>query len=466
MTKRDFLKTAGLGLIAAPGVLSALPASTPAPAPFGAGLPVEGEWDVAIAGGGPSGIAAAISAARQGAKVLLIERYGVLGGMLTLGHVAPLLGSTAKNPFIDDEMIGVLRGAEQAPPGRTRNGREIYFDNDAAKARLHEVVAQSGAEVFLQTPVVGVTKDGSRLAGIVVATPRGLALVKAKVFIDSTGDGNLSFFAGAPFEMGRPSDGRWQPATIEFCLENVDEAVGLFAAGGSDPVTLPNGKPYREVRAEAHARGELPKNVTVVNLHAAARKGERIVNATQANGYDPLNPREIGAAMLELQRQIPQVVAFLRNRIPGYESCRVKTSASTLGARETRRVMGDYVLADADVELGARFDDAIVHEAWFLIDIHNPAGGGQAEGRARTPKAYDIPYRCLLPRGVEGLLTAGRCISGTHRAHASYRVMCIAMAIGQAAGIAAALSVRENVTPRELAPARVRQTLASLGVLL
>ena len=466
MTKRDFLKTAGLGVIAAPGILSALPPLTPAPAPFNGDLPLAGEWDVAIAGGGPAGVAAAVWAARTGAKTLLVERYGVLGGMLTLGHVSPLLGMTAKNPFIDDEIINLLRSPENAPPGRTRNGREIYYNHEGAKACLHEIVAKSGADIFLQTPVIGVTKDGSRLSGLVVSTPRGLALVKARVFIDATGDGNLAFLAGAPFEMGRASDGRCQPATLEFCLENVDEARGLFAFGGSDPVTLPDGKPYRELCAEARARGELPEFVSIVRLHPAASKGERNVNATQANGFDTLDPLEISAAMLELQRQIPRIVAFLRKHVPGYENCRVKSSASTLGVRESRRVMGDYMLADADVEHGARFADAVVHEAWFLIDIHNPAGGGQAEGRSRIPKSYDIPYRCLLPRKVEGLLTAGRCISGTHRAHASYRVMGIALALGQAAGVAAALSVQKGVTPRQVDPAHIRQVLASHGVAL
>ena len=144
----------------------------------------------------------------------------------------------------------------------------------------------------------------------------------------------------------------------------------------------------------------------------------------------------------------------------------LKTSASTLGVRETRRIIGEYVISDNDVENGNHYDDAVVHNAWFLIDIHNPSGGGQAEGHSKQAKPYDIRYGSLLPLGVENILTAGRCISGTHRAHASYRVMAICMATGEAAGIAAALSIKENVNARELDVKKIRAALTEKGVML
>ena len=144
----------------------------------------------------------------------------------------------------------------------------------------------------------------------------------------------------------------------------------------------------------------------------------------------------------------------------------MKSSGSTLGVRETRRIMGDAMVTDHDVETGGRYPDAVVHRAWFLIDIHNPSGGGQAEGHSQPAIPYDIPYGALLPRGVEGLLTCGRCISGTHRAHASYRVMFVCFATGQAAGIAAALSAQKGLTPRQLGPAEVRRCLREQGVKL
>jgi hypothetical protein len=425
---------------------------------------------VVIAGGGPSGIAAAISAARQGVKVLLLERYGILGGMLISGQVNLLLGSTGPNSFLD-EIISLIQAPGQTPPGNTDNGREVYVDLEGSKTRLLEAVKQSGAEVYLQTTVIETVKEegaaaaGCALTALVISTPTGPAMVRAKTFVDATGDGFIAFMAGAPFKTGR-EDGRCQPTTLEFCIEGVDETKAITCFGESDPVTLPDGTPYLKLCADAHERGELPKNVSIVRLHPAAYRGERNVNATQANGYDTLTLDGIIAADYELRQQIPRVVSFLNKHVPGYEHCRVKFSASTLGVRETRRITGEYMLSDADVEGGASFDDAVVHDAWYLIDIHNPTGGGQAEklDNLFKTKPYDIPYRCLLPLGVENLLTTGRCISGTHRAHASYRVMGIAAALGQAAGIAAALSSKAGIPPRKLEVKELQKALQRQGV--
>jgi len=420
-----------------------------------------GTWDVIVAGGGPAGIGAAISAARQGSKVLLLERFGILGGMLTSGHICPMLGMTGPNSFID-EIIALISGNGIVTPGHTRNGREIYIDLEAAKLNLLEAVKQSGAELYLQSQVIDVVKNDSYLEALVVSAPTGPAMIKGKNFIDATGDGYVSFMAGAPFEVGR-EDGLCQPTTLEFCLEGVSpDAITCY--GDSDTVTLPDGYPYNMLCREANARKELPENVTIVRLHPTSFPGERNVNATQANGYNTLTPEGITGAEIELRRQIPRVVSFLRNHVPGYENCRVKSSATTLGVRESRRILGEYVLSDRDVENGAAFPDAVVEKAWFLIDIHNPTGGGQAEGQAKSAKAYDIPYRSLLPLKVDNLLTAGRCISGTHRAHASYRVMGIAFAIGQAAGVAAALSVQTDRSLRELEIKALRDALKKQGM--
>ena len=173
---------------------------------------------------------------------------------------------------------------------------------------------------------------------------------------------------------------------------------------------------------------------------------------------------QLYTAEVELRNQIEKVIEFLRKYIPGYENCMLKTTASTLGVRETRRIMGEYIINDSDVENGNHYSDAVVHNAWFLIDIHNPSGGGQAEGHSKMATPYDIRYGALVPLGVENLLTSGRCISGTHRAHASYRVMAICMATGEAAGIAAALSIKNNVTPRKLDAEQVRNELSKKGV--
>lgn len=426
---------------------------------------IEIQYDVVVAGGGPAGIAAAVSSARCGARTAMIERFGIVGGMLTSGYVQPILGKT--EPWtMYHEICGLLEfGHEDTEKQITRNGSEIHADIEEAKYRLLRFADDNKVDVFLQTAVADVVCQERRVTGLVISTPLGLCTIHAEIFVDATGDGFVAYSAGAEHEVGR-DDGKCQPVTVEFTLSGVDETRGLTCFGGSDPVTLPDGRRFSELCSEACRRKELPQNVSIVRLHRTFYNGERQVNATQANGFDTLTASGIIGAELELRGQIDKIVNFLQRNVPGYERCAVKASGSALGVRESRRIMGDYVLTDKDVESGSRFPDAVVHKAWFLIDIHNPSGGGQAEGHSRNAKPYDIPLRCLIPRGVDGLLLAGRCISGTHRAHASYRVMGIAMATGQSAGIAAALCAQQKKTTRELNYKDVQKALTDQGARL
>jgi hypothetical protein len=345
----------------------------------------------------------------------------------------------------------------------THNGAEISVDLEETKYRLLKLCVDNGVYVYLQTVVADVLKEGNRITGLKVCMPTGLQELKAKVVVDSTGDGFAAALAGAPFEIGRASDGKCQPVTLEFTVENVDESIGITVWGGSDPVKLPDGTKYTDACKAANARGELPENVTIVRLHRTANPGERNVNATQVNGRDTLTVEGIVESDLLLREQIPPIMEFMRKTAPGFANARVKSVANTLGVRETRRFIGEYMIQDADVEQGARFEDVVVHKAWFLIDIHNPTGGGQAEKRAKQATPYDIPYRSLVPKEIDGLLLSGRNISGTHRAHGSYRVMGVALATGQAAGIAAALSVKENCVPRQLDYHLIQKALAEYG---
>ena len=275
---------------------------------------------------------------------------------------------------------------------------------------------------------------------------------------------------GAEIKMGRESDGKVQPCTIEFVVENVDEGIAISAWGGSDPVKLPSGEfagiEYRELCKLKNKEGELPKNVTIVRLHRTFYEGERSVNATQVNGIDSTDPHDVAMAEVDLRSQIGSIHSFLKKYVPGFECCTIKGSASTLGVRESRRVCGIDSVEDADVENGNKRADAVVHNAWFLIDIHNPAGGGQAEGHSQPAKPYDIPLGALIPKGVKNLLTAGRCISGSHRAHASYRVMSICMATGEAAGITAALALKNGTCVDKVSASEVQQVLTHRGVKL
>lgn len=423
-------------------------------------------YDVVVAGGGPAGLCAAVEAARAGAKCALLERFGGLGGMLTSGAVQPILGSVEPGTMYD-ELTGLfLQNHPEIAVPRTRNGREVPVDVEEVKSILPGFAADAGVDVYLLCPVVEAQTEGGRILSVVAAPPEGMTRFVAPVFIDATGDGSLAVLAGAGYAVGREADGKCQPGSIEFLLSGVDESVALSCFGGSDPVTLPDGRRYAEVCKAACASGELPENVSIVRLHRTARPGERNVNATQANGFDYLDARAVARAELLLRGQIGQIVKFLQKNVPGYAHCVVKSSGSTVGVRETRRIFGLQTITDRDVETGAHCADAVVRDAWFLIDIHNPAGGGQAEKHSQPAIPYDIPYGALVCRDVRGLLLAGRCISGTHRAHASYRVMAICMATGQAAGAAAALCAKAEKTPDELDFRAVRRALINSGCML
>jgi len=415
-------------------------------------------YDVIVVGAGPAGICAAVSAAREGALVALIERYGVVGGNLTAGYVGPILGSVGSGTM-RDELCNLLGVKDNDWIGE--NGRAHDFES--AKYLLGEfIAAEKNIEVFLQCSVFDVIKDGNRVKGIICASNEGPLRFEAPVTVDCTGDGIVAFLAGAECQKGR-EDSLMQPVTLEFTIDCVDESKGLICIGDVDDVQL-DGRRFLDWCKDKAEEGVIPKNLAAVRLHPCLDKGRRQVNTTQANGVDITKISQIFPADLELRRQINLLTSFLRENLPGYENVRVIGSGSTTGVRESRRVIGDYVITAEELAEGCRFEDVIVHNAHFIVDIHNPAGAGQAEEKIQYCKPYDLPYRCFLPKGLDGLLTAGRCISGTHRAHASYRVMSICMAMGEAVGVAAAMSVKNNCGPRSLDVNIIQNILIDRGI--
>ena len=308
--------------------------------------------DVLVAGGGPAGICAAVAAARQNMNVILVERYGVVGGNLTLGNVSPILGKVSEGTMYDEIISLLSEKHNDEEKIETRNGKEIHIDSEEAKGILIKFLYDNNVKVLLQTPVVDVILNENTINGVIVNTPMGLKAIKAKRVIDATGDGMIAYLCGCDYKVGRDGDGLTQPVTLEFTVHNVDETKAILCFGGSDPVKLPDGRKYSEFCVECEKNGVLPKNVSIVRLHKTFYKGERNVNATQLNGFNALNEEEYYAAEVELRIQIEKIVDFLRKYIPGYENCEVKTTASTLGVRESRRIMGEYVINDSDVENG------------------------------------------------------------------------------------------------------------------
>ena len=389
--------------------------------------------------------------------VALLERYGVPGGNLTCGHVGPILGMVGKGTM-RDELMALLEVPDNDMIGRVG----VAHDMQRAKTVLTEFIHHENIEVYLQTMAADALVEDHRVTGVVISTKEGLLALEGKVVVDATGDGDVAAFAGCQIEKGR-EDGLMQPVTLEFTLDNVDEDRGVICIGDVDDVEF-NGQRFLDYCKQCAQKGMLPEHLAAVRLHPTVHKGERQVNTTQANGVDSTKIEDLYPAELALRGQIDTLIRFFRENLPGYENCKYIASGTTTGVRESRRVVGEYLITAEELAAGKRFDDVVVHRAEFIVDIHNPAGAGQAEEKIQYVVPYDLPYGCFVPKGVDGLMTAGRCISGTHRAHASYRVMSICMAMGQAVGVAAALCARQGCQPRELDVKALQKELTALGV--
>jgi ribulose 1,5-bisphosphate synthetase/thiazole synthase len=420
-------------------------------------IPLLEEYDVAVVGSGPSGVCAAVAAARSGVKTCILERYGILGGNMTSGHVGPFMGKTSEGTYAAE--INRIAGSP-LPIGQRAH------DFERLKSFLPSWVAASGVKIFLQTQMIDVVMDSNRIKNLVAASPEGIFALSAKIVVDATGDGLTAFLAGAPYEKGREGDKLVQPVSVMFTLSGIDEeSVAVdYAQDYSDRFKGKAGGEFRDICKIASAAGLLPASASFVRLYKTRRGGERVINATHKNCIDGTKTDDIAAAELELRDQIIHIVDFLRGNIQGFTSSYVSGSASTLGVRESRRIIGDYILTEDDLCQGRKFDDVVVHDAQFILDIHGIKSGGQDRDTQVNP--YDIPYRCLLPQKTDNLITVGRCISGTHVAHSSYRVMNIVMPIGQAGGTAAALSVHHGCKPRNLDVKLLQKKLQEMGVRL
>lgn len=424
---------------------------------YGRHIPVRKRYDVIVAGAGPAGICAAVSAARAGAKVALVERYGVVGGNLTIGHVGPILGMVGRGTM-RDELVRLLGVPDNDMIGEVG----VAHDVERAKRVLAQFVRHENIDVYLQTMVADAVMSGDAVQGLLLSSKEGMFALTAAVTVDCTGDGDVAFFAGAAYEKGR-EDGLMQPVTLEFTIDGLDEERAVVCIGDVDEVQL-NGEKFLDFCRRCGAEGKLPEHLTAVRLHRTTRPGERQVNTTQMNGIDSTQVNDLFPAEVALREQIELLINFFRENLPGYEGCRLVSSGATVGVRESRRILGEYVITAEELAEGKRFEDAIVHRAEFIVDIHNPAGAGQAEDHIQYVTPYDLPYRCFVPRRIENLLVAGRCISGTHRAHASYRIMSVCMAMGEAVGLAAAMCARQGVAPRQLEVRALQDALTARGI--
>ena len=416
-------------------------------------IPVRHRPDVLVIGSGPAGMAAAISAARMGAQVLVVEQCGTPGGISTAGMMSHWTGTCGSTLYHE-----ILRRAGER--NLFSKEKTVTIDPEQLRTLYFEMLAEAGASIQLYTFAADVIKEGNRVTGIFTESKSGREAILARVIIDASGDGDIAARAGVPYTLGREEDGKMQPATVMFKVGGVDTERAVFLPSFESTYETPRGE------LQALARQHLPAPAGHVLLYRSTLPGVVTCNMTNCTDIDGTDVRDLTRAEAVCRSQMNAIVDFLRTYVPGYENCYLLTSASLCGIRESRHFHGKYTLTESDILNARVFEDAVVYDAWFNFDVHNLTGSGldPTGQQKKFPQkhGYTIPYGCMVPEMVEGLLLCGRNISGTHLAHSNFRVMPICVGIGQSCGIAAALAVRDGILPSAVSAADIQAHLRDL----
>ncbi len=410
--------------------------------------------DILVCGGGCAGTAAALAAARTGAKVILVEKAPFAGGIITsvgLPYFDGIADIKTKRVVVKGIALELLsKSGVCAPDAKTVKIHNPTIPNTFEFKILLDRLLQERKEnltVLFNTMVCGVSSDGGRIRSVTVANKDGLTEIEAKTVIDCSGDADVAAWAGAPFEQNKEV----QPLTLHFRIGHVKSTPTL-------------GKDCKEALARAQAAGELP-HYYGPGIMFLFGKDEIYVHGVRVPA-DPTNAADLSRAEMQGRADAHAMFRAWKRDIPAFSESYFLEAYPWIGVRESRRITGQYVLNEDDLMKGNRFDDAIATGCWYL-DLHpNKTTVGSANDFAPEkvqPAPYDIPYRSLLPQKIENLLVAGRCHSATRGAHASTRVTVTAMAMGEAAGVAAAMAVKGNTSVQEISGVKVREALEKVG---
>lgn len=439
--------------------------------------------DVLVVGGGPAGLGAALGAADAGGRVVLAERYGFLGGNATAALVMPLMSFHTDRPVLEsgeaklfptdhgpgEPVVGgiLLRLLERLIAARgairpsSETGYVVPFDPELFKGVALDLLDEAGVSLLLHSFASDPLVRDSRVEGAIFETKSGPLVVRARAVVDATGDGDIAARAGAAYEIGREADGLVQPMTLMFRVADFErEAFLAYAREHPDQWRGVHG--LWELVRKATEAGELDLAREDILFFATPRPREVSVNSTRVTGVLGTDVWDLTRAEWNGRRQMRQITAFLQKYVPGFEDSYAVQGGVQVGVRESRRIKGEYQLSAADIIGARKFPDVIARGA-YPVDIHNPTGKGTILKKLPPGEAYDVPLRCLVPQQIENLLVSGRCISGTHEAHSSYRVMPICMATGQAAGVAAAFAARTGKDVRDLQVNAVQDELLRQG---
>lgn len=443
-------------------------------------------YDVVIIGGGPAGTAAAIASARNGARTLLVEQNGCLGGMLTMAGTGPQMtfhaGSTQVVRGIAEEIVERLV-KEGFSPGHMEDfvgyaSSITPFDAEGMKLVLETMVRESGADLLYHTVYTGCEREGRKITGVHLYGKQGFFTVTGSVFIDASADGDLATHAGVESVYGREEDHLAQPMTMNIKVRNVDrERVIEYVKGHSDDMlsTIPFDRleliprsgvqgAYSVVR-KAREAGEFPIDRDMVLCFETNNLGEYILNMSRIVKRSAVDSFDLTEAEIEGRRQAHIIVNFMKKYIPGFEQAVIVSTGPHIGVRESRKINGVYKLTATDLLQNKMFEDAIAMGG-YPIDIHSPDGGTMEHHYLKEGSWYSIPYRCLYTNELDNLLVTGRCMSATHEACAAVRVTPILMAISEGAGTAAALAAGQGISVAAIDVVQLRETLKAGGAFL
>lgn len=443
------------------------------------------DTQILVCGGGVAGVAAAIASARLGVKTLLVERSAMLGGCATSGLVGPFMTCFDLKEerqiirgIFDEIVLEMERRCGAIHPAKVSNGTDYAsysirghahvtpFDPEVLRSVLFDKLYESGAELLLYSSVIDTIAADGRVKGVILAQKEGLCAVYADIVIDCTGDGDVMVSSGTAYEKGRKEDGLMQPMTLFLRIAGVDDqAVDDYVKAHPENY----GRLFASIIEDTQKVGDCPIYRERIGVYKMLNPGEWRVNTTRIFKKDGTVSADLTEAEVEGRRQADALIPYFRKYFPGFKNARLIQAAATIGVRETRRLCGSYVLKMEDMQEDMRFDDCIALCS-YPVDIHSPTGKGGGviwnEATIDPPNQYQIPYRILVPEVMDGLLVAGRCVSATHEALGSIRVMPPCFATGQAAGTAAALCVQTGVQPRHVDISVLQDVLRKNDVVL
>ncbi len=413
------------------------------------------KYDLIVVGGGFAGVASALSAKRHGASVLLVEKSNCLGGAATNCLVNPFMQYWT---YIDEKRVDISAGIFKEICEKLEEKNALKYSQsfleEELKFLLNEMLEEAGVDLLFHTYLSNVVKEDEKIKSLKFLARGKEVELFADYYIDATGDAQLSYLANCPTLLGREGDNLCQPMTLCFRVGNVD-AEAFYKS---------NTKLQQEY-AKSLENGEISIPRENILVFSTPIKNVLHFNTTRVIKKNPTDPFDFSEAEIVARKQVFEIYDFIKKHADGMEQSFLMSTAMEIGVRESRKIIGDYVLTENDCKNCIKFDDAIA-SCNYEIDIHNPEGIGTSLYYFKKGEYYTIPYRSLVPKGIDNMLVAGRCISSDHASQASYRTMPTVCTIGQGAGTAIAQAIKKGITTRQIDIKELQQELLNDGAFL